>query len=151
MSVRVSIPPTLRKLCGGEDSVRVRPGTVDSLVDQLQQRYNGVRERLCDEQGRIRGSVLVFVNDEDIRFLRHQQTELCPGDEVSIIPAFAGGKLGRGAGDRGAKGVAQSALWPFWGSNFIHGDGLIGSCPCFRGLCTDVLGEVGWDGRGPVG
>jgi molybdopterin synthase sulfur carrier subunit len=91
MSVRVSIPPTLRKLCGGEDSVRVRPGTVDSLVDQLQQRYNGVRERLCDEQGRIRGSVLVFVNDEDIRFLRHQLTELRPGDEVSIIPAFAGG------------------------------------------------------------
>jgi molybdopterin synthase sulfur carrier subunit len=64
---------------------------VDSLVDQLQQRYNGVRERLCDEQGRIRGSVLVFVNDEDIRFLGHQQTELRPGDEVSIIPAFAGG------------------------------------------------------------
>lgn len=91
MSVRVSIPPTLRKLCGGEDSVRVRPGTVDSLVDQLQERYNGVRERLCDEQGRIRGSVLVFVNDEDIRFLGHQQTELRPGDEVSIIPAFAGG------------------------------------------------------------
>jgi sulfur-carrier protein len=91
MSVRVSIPPTLRKLCGGEDSIRVRPGTVDSLVDQLQQRYNGVRERLCDEQGRIRGSVLVFVNDEDIRFLRHQQTELRAGDEVSIIPAFAGG------------------------------------------------------------
>ena len=91
MSVRVSIPPTLRKLCGGEDSVRVRPGTVDSLVDQLQQRYNGVRERLCDEQGRIRGSVLVFVNDEDIRCLRHQQTELRAGDEVSIIPAFAGG------------------------------------------------------------
>lgn len=91
MSVRVSIPPTLRKLCGGEEHVRVRPGTVSDLMSQLQQRYNGVRDRLCDEQGRIRGSVLVFVNDEDIRFLRHQETELRPGDEVSIIPAFAGG------------------------------------------------------------
>ena len=91
MSVRVSIPPTLRKLCGGEEHVRVRPGTVSDLMAQLQQRYNGVRDRLCDDQGRIRGSVLVFVNDEDIRFLRHQETELRPGDEVSIIPAFAGG------------------------------------------------------------
>lgn len=91
MSVRVTIPPTLRKICGGEDQLRVQPGTVSDLVAQLQQRYNGVRERLCDEKGQIRGSVLVFVNDEDIRFLRHQQTELRAGDEVSIIPAFAGG------------------------------------------------------------
>jgi len=91
MSVRVTLPPTLRRICGGEDQLRVRPGTVSDLLTQLQQRYNGVRERLCDERGQIRGSVLVFVNDEDIRFLRHQQTELRPGDEVSIIPAFAGG------------------------------------------------------------
>lgn len=91
MSVRVSIPPTLRKLCGGEDTVQVPAGTVADLLHQLHLRYNGVRDRLCDERGQIRGSVLVFVNDEDIRFLGSQQTPLRPGDEVSIIPAFAGG------------------------------------------------------------
>ena len=54
-------------------------------------RFNGIRDRLCDERGRLRGSVLVCVNNEDIRFLKSQDTPLRPGDEVSIIPAFAGG------------------------------------------------------------
>ncbi len=89
--IRISIPPTLRRLCGGEDSIHVRPGTVGEAIGQLQGRFNGVRERLCDDDGRIRGSVLVFVNDEDIRFLEEQNTRLRPGDEVTIIPAFAGG------------------------------------------------------------
>lgn len=90
-AVRVSIPPTLRRLCGDADVVEVRPGTVAGLVEQLHGRFNGIRDRLCDERGRLRGSVLVFVNNEDIRFLDAQETPLHPGDEVSIIPAFAGG------------------------------------------------------------
>jgi molybdopterin synthase sulfur carrier subunit len=89
--VRISIPPTLRKLCSGEDSVLVRPGTLSDALDQLQSRFNGIRERLCDAQGEIRGSVLIFVNDEDIRFLNSRATQLRSGDEVSISPAFAGG------------------------------------------------------------
>jgi molybdopterin converting factor small subunit len=91
MNVRILIPPTLRKLCGGEDSIQVRPGTIADAFRELQSRYNGIRERLCDQRGEVRGSVLVFVNDEDIRFLENQQTRLNPGDEVSIVPAFAGG------------------------------------------------------------
>lgn len=71
--------------------VHVRAGTVADVLTQLQGRFNGIRERLCDERGQVRGSVLVFVNDEDIRFLQAQDTALKPGDEVSIIPAFAGG------------------------------------------------------------
>ncbi|MFM8360560.1 MAG: MoaD/ThiS family protein [Verrucomicrobiota bacterium] len=89
--VRVSIPPTLRWLCGGEDSVEVRPGTVREAIQQLQARFHGVADRLCDSQGRVRGSVLVLVNDEDIRFLQEQATPLKPGDEVSLVPSFAGG------------------------------------------------------------
>jgi len=89
--VRILIPPTLRKLCGGDDTLHLRARTVSELIGQMHHRYNGVRDRLCDEQGRIRGSVLVYVNDEDIRFLQAQGTPLKPGDEVSIIPAFAGG------------------------------------------------------------
>ncbi len=89
--VHISIPPTLRQLCGGEETVTVRPGTVGEAVTQLHHRFNGIRDRLCDEGGRLRGSVLVFVNEEDIRFLNEQDTPLKPGDLVSIIPAFAGG------------------------------------------------------------
>jgi molybdopterin synthase sulfur carrier subunit len=91
MSVRVSIPPTLRRLCGGEDTVHVSPGTLGDVIQQLHQRFNGVRDRLCDPDGRVRGSVLVFVNDEDVRFLQETRTPVKPGDEVTIIPAFAGG------------------------------------------------------------
>lgn len=89
--VRLLIPPTLRRLCGGEDTLQLRAHSVSELIGQLHRRFNGVRDRLCDEQGRIRGSVLVYVNDEDIRFLQSQGTPLKPGDEVSIIPAYAGG------------------------------------------------------------
>jgi molybdopterin converting factor small subunit len=89
--VQISIPPTLRRFCGGEDLVRVRPGTVAEALTQLNARFHGIRERLWDEQGRIRGSVLVLVNDEDIRFLEQQATPLQPGDRLSLIPAFAGG------------------------------------------------------------
>ena len=89
--VEISIPPTLRRFCGGEDAVRVKAGSVGDALGQLHARFHGIRERLCDDSGRIRGSVLVFVNDEDIRFLAEQATPLRPGDHVSIIPAFAGG------------------------------------------------------------
>jgi len=65
--------------------------TVGEAIAALHDRFNGIRERLLDESGDIRGSVLVFVNQEDIRFLDQQQTVLNPGDQISIIPAFAGG------------------------------------------------------------
>ena len=89
--VRITIPPTLKRFCDGEEFVLVQPGTIADAIGQLQTRFNGIRERLCDERGQIRGSVLVFVNDEDIRFLSQQQTPLKAGDEVAILPAFAGG------------------------------------------------------------
>ena len=91
MKVRISIPPTLRKLCGGDEVVHVRPGTVTDAIRQLDSRYNGIGDRLCDQTGHVRGSVLVYVNDEEIRFLNHQNTQLKPGDELSFFPAFAGG------------------------------------------------------------
>ncbi|MCW5558126.1 MAG: MoaD/ThiS family protein [Verrucomicrobiae bacterium] len=89
--VRLLIPPTLRRLCGGEETLQLPARSVGELIGQLHGRFNGVRDRLCDGQGRIRGSVLVYVNDEDIRFLQSQGTPLKPGDEVSILPAYAGG------------------------------------------------------------
>lgn len=89
--VVVAIPPTLRRFCGDHERVEVAPGTVAEAIDQLHQRFNGIRDRLLDQSGNVRGSVLIFVNQEDIRFLQNQETSIRPGDEVSIIPAFAGG------------------------------------------------------------
>ena len=91
MSVHVSLPPTLRRFCDNQESIELPAATVGEALELLQARFNGIRERLLDGAGNVRGSVLVFVNQEDIRFLEHQRTALKPGDQISIIPAFAGG------------------------------------------------------------
>lgn len=91
MSVKVRIPLTLRRLTGHEEVVELSATNVGEVVDVLHSRFNGIRERLVDERGSIRKSVLVFVNDEDIRFLENERTPLRDGDEISIVPAFAGG------------------------------------------------------------
>jgi molybdopterin synthase sulfur carrier subunit len=91
MPVKVRIPHTLRRLTGEQEVVEVNAGTVREAVDALHARFNGIRDRIVGAGGNIRGSVLVFVNDEDIRFLQNEQTPLKDGDEISIVPAFAGG------------------------------------------------------------
>ena len=89
--VEVLIPPQLRRLWDGEEAVEVGPGTLGEVLLQLQERFNGVYDRLCQPDGTVRGSVLVLVNDEDVRFLRELQTPVRSGDSVRLIPAFAGG------------------------------------------------------------
>jgi sulfur-carrier protein len=89
--VQVIIPPTLRRFCGGAEQVEVQPGTVTEVIDQLHDRFNGIRDRLLEGSGKVRGSVLLFVNEQDIRFLENQETHLLQGDRLSIVPAFAGG------------------------------------------------------------
>jgi molybdopterin synthase sulfur carrier subunit len=91
MTAKVRIPTPLRKLTNNEEVVAVSPGTVGSAIAELQSRYPGIRERLLDETGAVRRFVNVYVNEEDIRFLQNQQTPVKDGDEVSIIPAIAGG------------------------------------------------------------
>ncbi len=91
MPVKVRIPLTLRRLTSEQEVIEVQADTVAAAVDAMHARYNGIRDRIMDKTGRIRGSVLVFVNEEDIRFLQNEQTPLKDGDEISIVPAFAGG------------------------------------------------------------
>ena len=91
MPVNVRIPTPLRKLTNNDELVEVQPGTVGSAIKELQTRYPGIQERLVDEAGAVRRFVNVYVNEEDIRFLKNQDTPLNDGDEVSIIPAIAGG------------------------------------------------------------
>jgi molybdopterin synthase sulfur carrier subunit len=91
MPVRVRIPLTLRRLTHEQELIDVQATTVAGAIDALHARYNGIRDRILDKNGHIRGSVLVFVNEEDIRFLQNEGTPLKDGDEISIVPAFAGG------------------------------------------------------------
>ncbi len=91
MSKLVRIPTPLRKLTNNEEVVEVKAATIGEAFAELQSRYPGIRERLLDDTGAVRRFVNVYVNEEDIRFLQNQQTALKDGDEISIIPAIAGG------------------------------------------------------------
>ena len=91
MPTNVRIPTPLRKLTHDEEVVQVVATTIGAAIAELQNRFPGIKERLVDEKGEVRRFVNVYVNEEDIRFLQNQQTPLKDGDEVSIIPAIAGG------------------------------------------------------------
>lgn len=91
MAINVRIPTPLRTLTGGADEVQVEGKTVGEVIDQLEAKYPGMKDRLCDEKG-VRRFVNVYANEEDIRFLDNLQTELKEGDSVSIVPAIAGGR-----------------------------------------------------------
>jgi len=92
MSVKVRIPTPLRKLTGGADEVAAEGATIGELIDNLEAAHAGLKPRLCDEAGEIRRFVNIYVNDEDVRFLDGRNTALKDGDEVSIVPAIAGGR-----------------------------------------------------------
>ena len=92
MAVIVRIPTPLQRLTNGQAEVQCEGTTVTELLNDLEKRYPGVKERICDEQGKLRRFVNVFVNEEDIRFMQGDQTAVKEGDEVSIIPAIAGGR-----------------------------------------------------------
>ncbi len=91
MAVTVRIPTPLRKLTGGADEVSIEAANVGELINNLEAAHAGLKERLCDDAGEIRRFVNVYVNDEDVRFMGGRDTELKDGDEVSIVPAIAGG------------------------------------------------------------
>jgi len=91
MSVKVRIPTPLQKLTGNQTEVECVGEDIRDLVDNLEKTYPGIKARLCDENGNLRRFINFFVNDKDIRFLQGDKTQLEDGDEVSIIPAIAGG------------------------------------------------------------
>jgi molybdopterin synthase sulfur carrier subunit len=91
LSVMVRIPTPLRSLTGDQETVTADGSRLGECIEGIEARYPGVKERLCDETGEIRRFVNVFINGEDVRFLQGLETPLKPGDEVSIVPAVAGG------------------------------------------------------------
>lgn len=91
MAVQVLIPTPLQKFTNDEATASLEAASIEELLKALDGRYPGILERLCDEKGKLRRFLNVYVNSEDIRFLNNQETALSDGDEVSIVPAVAGG------------------------------------------------------------
>jgi len=91
MPVTVLIPTPLRKLTNEQETVEAEGQTVSDVIEKLQAEYPGLKERLCDDSGALRRFVNVFLNGEDIRFQEGPDTKVKDGDELSIIPAIAGG------------------------------------------------------------
>ena len=89
---QVRIPSPLRRYTNGQSKVETNGATIQELIDNLEAQHPGVKSRLCDESGQIKRYVNVFVNDEEIRTLQGVETPITDKDEVSIIPAMAGGQ-----------------------------------------------------------
>jgi molybdopterin synthase sulfur carrier subunit len=89
--VTVLIPTPLREFTDGDSEVTGSGGNVSELIDDLDEKYPGIKERICNEDGELREFLNVYLNDEDIRFQEELDTDINDGDEVSIIPAIAGG------------------------------------------------------------
>ncbi|MBI5673919.1 MAG: MoaD/ThiS family protein [Nitrospira sp.] len=89
--IKVRIPTPLRPLTKGQGEVETKAGSVVEMIEALNSTHPGIKDRLCDETGELRRFVNIYVNEEDIRFLTGKDTPLKDGDEVSIVPAIAGG------------------------------------------------------------
>ena len=92
MSATVRIPTPLRKVTNGADKASVEGNSIAEVIDSLENTFPGIKKRICEESGELRSFVNIFVNGEDIRFIEGMNTPTESGDEVSIVPAVAGGK-----------------------------------------------------------
>ena len=91
MSIQVRIPTPLQKLTNNQAEVKAQGASIKELIDDLEKNFPGFKDRICDEKGKIRKFRNIYVNEEDVRFLQQDETPLKDNDEVSIIPAIAGG------------------------------------------------------------
>ncbi len=92
MAITVRIPSPLQKLTKNQEEVKAEGANVKEVIDSLEKQFPGIKARICDEKGNIRKFVNIYVNEEDVRFLQRDKTTVKAGDEVSIIPAIAGGR-----------------------------------------------------------
>ena len=91
MSIKVRIPAPLQKLTRNQEEIKLESANIKELIESLERDFPGIKERVCDEAGKVRKFINIYVNGEDVRFLQQDATPLKDGDEVSIIPAIAGG------------------------------------------------------------
>ena len=91
MGIKVRIPTPLRKLTNGESEVEANGADISELIDDLEKSYPGIKGKLCEENGNVRKFLNIYLNDDDIRFMDSLATEVRDGDNISLIPAIAGG------------------------------------------------------------
>lgn len=91
MPVKVRIPTPLMKLTNNQAEISAEGATIADILNNLESQYAGIKERICEENGTPRRFINIYLNEEDIRFLDGEKTKIKDGDEVSIIPAIAGG------------------------------------------------------------
>ena len=91
MEISVRIPTPLRRLTNGQDKATLTSTNIKNMVDDLEENFPGMKKRLCDDEGNLRNFVNVYINGEDLRFLNGIDTALKNGDEISLVPAVAGG------------------------------------------------------------
>jgi molybdopterin synthase sulfur carrier subunit len=91
MAAQVRIPTPLRKYTGGKEAVSVDGGSVSAVIENLEKNHPGLKERICEADGSVRRFVNLYVNGDDIRFLENLDSKVKDGDEISIVPAIAGG------------------------------------------------------------
>ena len=91
MAVKVRIPTPLMKLTDNQAEVTAEGSTISEILNNLESQFSGIKERICEENGSPRRFINVYLNEEDIRFLDGERTAVKDGDEISIIPAIAGG------------------------------------------------------------
>ena len=91
MAISARIPTPLRRLTNGQDKAEIEGSTIKECIAALEHKFPGIEERLCDETGHLRTFVNIYLNGEDIRFLDGMDTPVNSGDEISIVPAVAGG------------------------------------------------------------
>ncbi len=94
MPVKVRIPTPLMKLTNNQSELSAEGETIADMLNNLESQYAGIKERICEENGTPRRFINIYLNEEDIRFLDGENTPIKDGDEVSIIPAIAGGLNG---------------------------------------------------------
>jgi sulfur-carrier protein len=92
MPVRVRVPTPLRRFTAGAGEVPAAGDSVKAVIEDLEQRHPGMRERLLDEKGEVRRFVNIYLNGNDIRFLNQLNSAVKEGDDISIVPAIAGGR-----------------------------------------------------------
>lgn len=90
-AVKVRIPTPLRKITNGSDEIIAEGSNIAEVINDIERRFPGLKERICEPDGKLRRFVNLYLNDEDIRFKKNLETELKGNDELSIIPAIAGG------------------------------------------------------------
>ena len=91
MPVKVRIPTPLMKLTNNQAEISAEGATIADILNNLESQFPGIKERICEENGTPRRFINIYLNEEDIRFLEGEKTKIKDGDEISIIPAIAGG------------------------------------------------------------